>query len=395
MSIYKKEIKQAMEIKDWLIKIRRDFHQNPELSMEEYRTKNKIINYLKEIEINNISEITNTGVVAMIEGKNARRTVALRADMDALPMQDYKEVGYRSKVQGKMHACGHDAHMAIVLGTAKLLNGIKENLNGNVKLIFQPAEEAQGGAKRMIDEGVLESPKVDVIFALHVSPEIPRGKIGVRYGQMTAASDSFSIRIQGKSSHGAYPHNGVDAILIASHIIIALQSIVSRKVDPRDSAVITIGTIRGGERGNIVANQVDMEGTIRTLNKETKHKVLKELKKIVTQTANAMGGKADVNLKEGYISLINDNKIVDMIKNNAIDLLGKNQVIEIEKASLGVEDFAYFLDVCPGAYFRLGCSNLKKGVLYDVHTNNFDIDEDCLPIGVALQLKNVLSYLGV
>lgn len=380
-------------IKDWLISVRRDFHKYPELGMEEFRTSEKIINYLDEMGIEYKKNIANTGIVAIIRGGQDTRTVALRADMDALPIDDEKKVAYKSNICGKMHACGHDAHMSILLGAAKILCDMKNNLKGNIKLIFQPAEETVGGAKFMIKEGTMENPKVDVIFGLHVDPEIPVGKIGIKYDQMNASSDTIKIIIHGESTHGAYPHTGIDAIYIAGQIITAVQSIVSRNTDPRDCAVITIGIIHGGTQGNIIANRVEMIGTVRTINIDTRNKTISRIESIVKNISMSMGGIGELIREEGYPPLINNNKIVNKIKENGINILGKKNVVKIKDISLGVEDFAYFLQNTNGAFFRLGCRNEEKGIIYEGHTNVFDIDEDCLPIGVAIQVKNVLSML--
>ncbi len=380
--------------KQWLVEVRRDFHRNPEFGMEEFRTKDKIIQYLEEMGIEYKEGTSNTGVLGIIKGKEDGKTVALRADMDALPIDDEKDVEYKSQVKGKMHACGHDAHMTILLGVASVLNDMKDKLKGNVKLIFQPAEETVGGAKPMIEEGVMENPKVDAVFGLHMAPEIPVGKIGIKFGKMNASSDTIKITIYGESTHGAYPHSGIDAIMMAGHIITAIQSIVSRSIDPRDSVVISLGKISGGTLGNIIANKVEMVGTVRTVDPETRNKVLGKIEKIVGSVSEAMGGRGELIREEGYASLINDDNMVKVVKENAEKLLGKDKINIIDKPSLGVEDFAYFLEKAPGAYFRLGCGNEEKGIIHDGHHCLFDIDEDSLAIGVALQVENVLKILN-
>jgi len=386
-------LKLAQAIQDWLIEIRRDFHRYPELGMEEFRTSKKIEEYLKGMGIEYEKNVAKTGIVGIIRGDKSGKTVALRADMDALPIVEENEVEYKSTVEGKMHACGHDAHMAILLGTARILNDMKDEIEGNVKLLFQPAEETVGGAKPMIEEGVMENPKVDAVFGLHVAPEIPVGEIGVKYGRMNASSDSIKIVIHGESTHGAYPHSGVDALLIASHVVVTLQSIVSRNLDPRDSGVVTIGAIHGGERGNIIANRIEMIGTVRTLSPHTRKVVLERIKKIVMDISQSMGGRGEIFIEPGYTALINDDNMVDLVKRNAENILGKEKVRIIREPSLGVEDFAYFLEQAPGAYFRLGCGNIEKGIVHDGHHCLFDIDEGCLSIGTALQVQNVLEVL--
>jgi amidohydrolase len=380
-------------IKDWMVEIRRDFHMNPEFGMEEFRTRDKIVEYLEILGIE-YKKVAGTGVVGIIRGRKDGKTIALRADMDALPIQDEKDVTYKSTISGKMHACGHDAHMAVLLGAARILKQKQEQLNGNVKLFFQPAEETVGGAKPMIEAGVMENPKVDVVFGLHVDSDIPAGEIGVKYGQMNASSDTIKIILRGKSSHGAYPQDGVDTIMMTGQILTALQSIVSRNVDPRSSAVVTIGTIKGGTQSNIIADKVELVGTVRTLDPDTRLLVISRIKNIVTQVAGAMGGSAEFMIEEGYSALINTDKIVDIVKANAEEILGLDKVHVLKQPSLGVEDFAYFAQEAPGAFYTLGCRNEEKGIIHDAHYCLFDIDEDCLVIGAALQVQNVLSLLG-
>lgn len=385
-------LSEAKKINDWLVDIRRDFHKNPELGMEEIRTRDKIIEYLESLGIE-YKKIANTGILGIIRGKQPDKTVALRADMDALPIEDAKDEPYKSTIPGKMHACGHDAHMTVLLGAARLLKDREDELSGNVKLFFQPAEETVGGAKPMIEEGAMENPTVDGVFGLHVAPELTVGEIGVKYGKMNASSDTIRIIIRGNSSHGAYPHGGIDAIMISGAIISSLQSIVSRNIDPLNSAVVTIGTINGGTQGNIIADKVELVGTLRTLDPETRGKTKKRIERIVNKTAEAMDGAGEVVWEEGYSALINNNDMVDIVKVGSENLLGVENVHVLSKPSLGVEDFSYFAEKAPGAFFRLGCKT-KDTAMKEAHHPLFDIDEDCLSIGVALQVNNVLSFLG-
>lgn len=385
-------LNEAMEIKEWLVDIRRDFHRNPELGLEEIRTRDKIMEYLDSLGIE-YEKIANTGVLGTIRGKKEGKTVALRADMDALPIQDAKDVDYCSTVPGKMHACGHDGHMTVLLGAARLLKEKEDELSGNVKLFFQPAEETVGGAKPMIEEGAMENPKVDGVFGLHVAPELNVGEIGIKYGKMNASSDTIKIIIKGSSSHGAYPHLGIDAIMISGAVISSLQSIVSRNIDPLNSAVITLGTIKGGSQGNIIADKVELVGTLRTLDPETRENTKEKIEKIVSKTAEAMDGAGEVIWEEGYSALINNNDMVDIVKLGSENILGVENVHILDKPSLGVEDFSYFAEAAPGAFFRLGCKT-KDTPMKEAHHELFDIDEECLPIGVALQVNNALSFLG-
>ena len=375
--------------------MRRDFHQHPELGMEEYRTRDKIIDYLTEMGIPYERDIANTGVVGIIKGAKEGKTVALRGDIDALPIVEQNNVPYKSRHEGKMHACGHDAHTTIVLGAAKLLQEYKEQLHGNVKLFFQPAEETVGGAKPMIEQGAMENPKVDAVFGLHVDTSFPCGQIAVKYGQMNASSDTIYLTIKGKNAHGAYPNGGVDAIVAAGHVITALQTIVSRNVDPRDSAVITLGVINGGTQSNIIAKEVQIIGTVRTLTPEVRATVLQRIEEVLEYTTRSLGAEYAFELgTDGYPPLINTDEMVDIVKKTGQTLLGEENVQEIELASLGAEDFSYFASAAPSAFFRLGTGNEEKGIVHGAHTGRFDIDEDGLAVGVAMQVQNVFSFLG-
>lgn len=394
MKKYNEILTKVRDIKDWIVSIRRDFHMNPELSTEEFRTRDKIVEHLEDLEIEYKTGIADTGVVGIIRGKQEGKTVALRADIDALPIQDKKDVSYKSIIDGKMHACGHDAHTAILLGAAGILKDMEDNLQGNIKLFFQPAEETVGGAERMIEAGVMENPKVDAVFGLHVSPEINVGKIGIKYGQTNAYVDGLEIIVHGKGGHGARPQEGIDAIVIASQIIMALQSIVSRNVDPINSAVVTVGTINGGTRGNIIADRVRMTGTIRTLDFDTRALVMKRINDISTQIAEAMGGKVECIIKEGYPALVNTDEILDIVKNSGEGILGVDNVTVLKSSRLGGEDFSYFAKAAPSAFFRLGCGNAERGIIHGAHSALFDIDEECLMFGTALQVQNVLTFLN-
>ena len=382
-----KILKLAKEISPWLSKVRGDFHMYPELGMEEFRTQRKICEYLDEFGILH-KKMAKTGVVGEIKGKNAFKTIALRADIDALPILEKNDVSYRSKNHGVMHACGHDAHTTILLGVAKILSEKKDELKVNVRFIFQPAEETVGGAEPMIKEGVLEG--VDAIFGLHVSSLIEKGSVEYRYKQMNASSDSIEIEVQGRSAHGAYPGDGVDAIVITAQLITAMQSIVSR-IDARDSAVLTVGMIEGGTAPNIIADSVKLTGTLRTLDPKIRELVKEKLKILVDTLPVSMGGKGKLKIGRGYSTLINDDKMVELIKKNATDILGAENVIEKEKANMGVEDFGYYLEKIPGVFFYLGVKNEKKGITASAHNECFDIDEEALHLGVAIQILNVLS----
>lgn len=388
----------ARELAEWVRGLREEFHAHPELGFAEVRTSRRVREELEKLGIS-CRTVARTGVLGVLEGTapssgGALRVVALRADMDALPIQEENDVPYASRTPGVMHACGHDAHTAILLGAARLLAELRDRFSGTVKFLFQPAEESDGGAEPMIREGVLENPKVDAVFGLHVCPELEAGRIGVRYGQMCAASDALDIVLRGCSSHGAYPHGGVDAVAIAGYVLTALQSVVSRNVDPRDSAVVTVGVIRGGSARNVIADRVEMEATVRTLLPETREKVNARVAEVVKTVAEGLGGSAEVRRQEGYVPLLNDRALVDLVATSGARLLGPENVEVLETASLGVEDFAYFARAVPGAFFRLGSANRKKGLVVEGHNPHFDIDPACLPVGVAVTVANALAVLG-
>lgn len=291
-----------------------------------------------------------------------------------------------------MHACGHDAHTAILIGSCKVLYDMRDELDVNVKFLFQPAEETVGGAKLLIKDGCMENPKVDYTIGLHVMPHINTGMVELQYGSMNASTDTVSITIEGKQGHGAYPHQGVDAIVAAGHVICALQSIVSRNIDPVDSVVLSLGVINGGIKENVICPKVTIGGTLRTLNPDTRRYAKERIKEIVDFTCKGLGAKGSVDIEEGYAPLVNDNFVVDIVKENAINLLGKDNVVFRKHPSLGAEDFSFFLEHSKGAFYHLGCRNQEKNILSPLHTADFDIDEDCLEIGVMLHVLNTLSF---
>lgn len=376
-----------------LVEIRRDFHRHPELGLEEYRTSAKIKTYLNDVGIKIHQLIGETGIVGLIEGKSGGKTIGLRADMDALPIQEINETDYMSLNPGKMHACGHDVHTTILLGTAFILEHLKDEFKGNVKLFFQPAEETVGGAKTMIEAGCLDNPKVDCCLGLHVRPTLQVGEVGFHYGKCHAASDTLIIKVEGKQAHGAYPQDGIDAIVIASNIILALQTIVSRNLSPFNSAVISLGMIEGGTAGNIVCHEVMIKGTLRTLDLQTRAFMKRRIVEVVENIGRAYGGKAWVEIEEGYAPLINDGYIVDEVKEVATNVLGEKNIVIFEHPSLGVEDFAYFAQAVPSCFYSLGTSNFKKGIKATLHENTFDIDEEAIKIGVCLQVLSTLKLL--
>ena len=383
---------EAQKIKQDIVQFRRNFHMHPELGMEEYRTVAIVEDILKSLGIET-NRIAGTGLIGLLRGKSSGKTIALRADMDALPISERNKVCYASKIPGKMHACGHDAHTASLLGAAILLSKYKNKFNGNVKFLFQPAEETVGGALPMIKEGVLKNPEVDAVFGLHVDVDIEVGKIGIRYGKTNAASDMFDVIIYGKSCHGAAPHEGIDAITVGVQVVSALQNFVSRNVDPLDSVVVTIGIFEGGYQRNIIADRVKLSGIIRTLDPNIRKIACDRVKKIILGVTEALGAKANINFTPSYPSLINDNSMTDLVKSVAEELLGKANVIVINKPTMGVEDFAYFLQNVSGSFFKVGVKNKEKGIVQPLHSSLFDIDEDVLPIATAMHTQIALKFL--
>ena len=292
-----------------------------------------------------------------------------------------------------MHACGHDVHTAILLGAARMLKGMEGDLPGTVKLIFQPAEETVGGARLLIEEGVLENPAVDAIFGLHVDPGRPVGVFGLHYGQRNASSDDLHIVIHGRAGHGAYPASAVDAIVAAAQVVTAIQTVISRNVDARDSAVVSFGIIQGGTQGNILADRVELTGTVRTLDPKTREHVLKRVRETAEGVAVGLGGSAEVNIEPSYDPLINDSTMVEVVRANAIDLSGEENVEVFPKPNMGVEDFGYYVSHVPGAFFSLGVRNEEKGIVNPVHHVLFDADENAMAYGAAVQVLNALAVL--
>lgn len=388
--------KRIEEIFSELVEIRRDFHKNPELSQNEFRTQGKIREYLNQWGIENYI-CADTGVVGIIKGKKPGKTIGIRGDIDALPIDEKNNVPYCSVNPGVMHACGHDAHATVVLGAGKIIKELadsEESINGNVKLFFQPAEETIGGGDRMVKEGCMENPKVDYVLGLHVMSYLDTGKVELKYGKLNASTDSINITLKGKASHGAYPDKGIDAIAMAGNVITALQTIVSRNTSPLNSVVISLGKISGGVKENVIADEVQITGTLRTLDDETRKYTKERIQSIVNNVAMAFGGEGITKFNDGYQALINDDEVVDIIKENAEKILGKENVVFKEFPSLGAEDFSYFIDAAKGAFFHLGCGNSEKGITSLIHTEYFDIDEECLKVGVKLQVENVLTLLN-
>ena len=382
----------AKGMKDWLVEIRRSLHRIPEPGHEEVKTQAAIAARLDGLGIE--YEKKGTAIVGIVRGAKPGKTVGIRADIDALPIREERQTDYSSTHPGYMHACGHDAHATILLGAARFFSERRESLTGNVKFFFQPAEETSGGAADMIRDGCLENPRVDHVIGLHVMPNVPTGSIEVKFGALNGASDTLHITVLGTGAHAAYPDLGIDAIMIAGHLVTALHSLVSRYVSPLDSAVLTIGAISGGAKSNIIADEVRMKATLRTTDPAVEERILSLVGALVESIPKAFGGSGELSVERGYRSLINHDGAVRTILATAENLLGKDRILFKEKPSMGVEDFSYFLMEREGAFYHLGCMNREKGITAPPHNGRFDIDEDCLPIGVAMHAGITLSLLG-
>ncbi|WP_245844599.1 M20 metallopeptidase family protein [Salinicoccus kekensis] len=389
---YYNVLDEALKIKEDLVRWRRHLHKNPELSFEEYETNKFVKNLLEKWGYTSISSIAKTGLVVNIKGKEEGATIALRADMDALPINDEKQVSYASKKENIAHLCGHDAHTSILLGVAELFSKI-ELEKGNIKLIFQPAEEGFAGAKYMVEEGVLKNPDVNAIAGLHVHPTAQTGEITVAKDIAMATSDQIDIEIIGKGGHAAHPHLSIDPIAITSIVISSLQQVVSRSIDPLEPVVVTIGKVQGGYKRNIIAPSVKLEGTVRILNKDLREDVRKIIKEHIEGICNGMGADYEFNYTEGYPSVVNDNNLIQDLAKVSNEILGQN-TMSIVKPSMGGEDFSYYTEKVPGLFFRLGTRNENKQTNFPNHHPLFDIDEDALPYGVALLSGFALNYLN-
>lgn len=373
---------------------RRHLHAHPELSFHEYETSAFVAKKLDELGIE-YKKMANTGLVALIKGsKPSNAVVALRADMDALPILEANDVEYKSQNPGVMHACGHDVHTSSLLGTAKILSELKEEFGGTVKLIFQPAEEKlPGGANLMIQEGVLENPKPDAVLGQHVMPLIETGKVGFRAGKYMASTDEIYVTVHGKGGHGAQPQQNIDPVVITSHIIIALQQIISRVADPKTPSVLSFGKVIANGATNVIPNEVYLEGTFRTMDEEWRAKAHEKMKKMAEGIAEAMGGTCDFNIVNGYPFLINEEKLTANARAFAEDYLGKENVVDLD-LWMAAEDFAYFSQATDACFYRLGTGNISRGITSSVHTPTFDVDEDSLRLSTGLMTYIALKQLG-
>ena len=375
--------------KDWIVALRRRLHRIPENGFQEFKTQRVIMDTLEEIGIPYTTE--RTWVIGLIKGGQPGETVALRADMDALPLTEPEDCPFRSEHEGMMHACGHDAHVAMALGAAKVLYSLREHIHGQVKLLFQPAEETDGGAEPMVKAGAMEHPRVDRVYGIHVMPHLPVGVVETRSGTLNASTDTVKITIRGKAGHGAYPDLGADAIICAAQVITALQTVVSRNVSPLQSAVLSIGVIEGGTAQNIICDEVRMRGTLRTANAELRAFMKERIASIAANVAAGMGCEAEVNIIPGYAALVNDDHEAARVKRVAARLFGAEHVVDKPAPSMGGEDFSFFSDCAPGAFFHVGCVKPEWMPAPPLHSRDFRIDENCLTVGALMHVALVLD----
>lgn len=375
--------------------IRRHIHQNPELSFQEFNTQNYVWQQLEAIGIANKQKIANTGIVAIIEGKNpSKKVVALRGDMDALPIIEANDVPYKSNNNGVMHACGHDVHTSCLLGAAKIINQLKDEFEGTVKLVFQPGEEKlPGGASVMIKEGVLKNPEVTNIIGQHVMPLLPVGKVGFRKGLYMASTDEIYMTIKGKGGHGAQPHQNIDPIVAMAQVITALQQVVSRVASPIIPSVLSFGKVIANGATNIIPNEVYLEGTFRTLDEEWRAKAHESIVKIAKGISESLGCQCDIEIRKGYPFLKNNHELTQTAIDNAINYMGAENVVNLD-IWMAAEDFSYYSQELPACFYRLGTRNDAKNITSHVHTPTFDIDEDALPIGMGLMAWLAIAELN-
>ncbi len=379
-----------------LVEWRRRLHQKPELGFKEKLTAELVSSQLQAWGIEHETGIAQTGIVAIIQGSKpgAEKVLAIRADMDALPIQELNEVPYKSQHDGVMHACGHDGHTAIALGTAYHLHKHRHDFSGTVKMIFQPAEEGPGGAKPMIAAGVLKNPDVDAIIGLHLWNNLPLGTVGVRPGPLMASVECFNCTILGKGGHGAMPHQTIDSIVVAAQIVNALQTIVARNVNPIDSAVVTVGELHAGTKLNIIADKARMSGTIRYFNPDFKGFFHQRVEQIIAGVCQSHGAKYDLEYWSLYPPVINDAGIAELVKSVAVEVIETPIGIVPECQTMGGEDMSFFLQEVPGCYFFLGSANPEKNLAYPHHHPRFDFDETALAMGVEIFVRSVEKFLN-
>ncbi len=374
--------------------LRRKLHQNPELAFEEKETARLLKDELSRTSLKIARNIAKTGFTALLNGNGSGPVAGYRADMDALPVEEQTGLPFASKIPGRMHACGHDSHMAIAVGVARIVSELSDQFPGSVKFIFQPAEESPpGGARQMVADGALKNPDVDCIFGLHVDPAFKTGKVAVKDGPMLAGVNDLNIIVRGRGGHAAKPDNCIDAVVTASAIVQKLQSIVSRSINPLEPAVITIGKIQSGTVRNVIAETARLEGTIRGLSEKTLKILRKEIKRSVSNVARAHGATVELEFAEGYPPLENDRTANFFIRSATSELYGMGSVLELDSPMMAAEDFAFYLEQIPGAMYRLGVRNKRVGSIHPWHNNEFTIDEEAMKIGMSVSALAIIKFL--
>ena len=387
--------REIQELQPTIVELRRRLHQKPELGFREHLTAELISQKLQEWGIEHQTGIAQTGIVATIHGDKPGKVLAIRADMDALPIQEQNDVPYRSQHDGVMHACGHDGHTAIALSVAFYLSQHRQDFTGTVKIIFQPAEEGPGGAKPMIEAGVLQNPQVDAIIGLHLWNNLPLGTVGVRNGALMAATESFRCTIQGKGGHGAIPQQTVDSILVAAHIVTALQTIVARNVSPLESAVVTVGEIHAGTAVNVIADTAYLSGTVRYFNPALGELIPQRLEQVIAGVCQIHGATYKLDYQRHYPAVINDAKIAELVRSVAEGVIETPLGIVPECQTMGGEDMSFFLEAIPGCYFFLGSANPDKDLAYPHHHPRFNFDETALGMGVEIFVRFVEKFCAL
>jgi len=383
------------KFREWIIEVRRDFHMHPETAYQEVRTTESIKSILNELGIKNHGFEDITGVVGLIKGNGSGKTLALRADIDALPIKEMNDVPYKSRNEGRMHACGHDAHTAIMLGVAKKLmeSGLHEQIKGNVKFLFQPAEEGGGGGKKMIERGVLENPSVNWVIAGHMEPQLQVGNVGIHSDPGYASANKFRLVIRGKGGHGGRPHQAIDPIVAGAHFVTALQTVVGRNINPIEAAVITVGRFTAGDSSNIIPEHAELEGTIRAFSNSVREHAQQRIRQITEGMEKTFQIKCDLEIFKGYPAFRNDKEVSAFLLGTASDIFGADNVHSLPPTT-GAEDFAYFAQERPSAIIKMGCGNEVKGLDHSLHSPFFDIDEEVLMLGVDLFVEVVKRYLN-
>ncbi|MCB2228825.1 MAG: amidohydrolase [Desulfarculaceae bacterium] len=383
----------SAESRSWLSAMRRELHMHPELSLQEERTTARIIELLSEMGAEASGLEGMTGAVGLIRGASEGPCLAIRADIDALPVSEQGEAEYKSQCPGLMHACGHDGHTAILLGVARevLASGLNQTMRGSLKLLFQPAEETGQGARMMVERGVLDNPKVDRVIAAHVTPSRPAGQVGVTFGQSHASNDIFKLRISGRGAHGARPQEGIDPIVAAANLVAGLQSIVGRNLNPLEAGVITVGRLSAGAASNVIPDHAELDGCIRAMNRPSQDLLQRRLREMVEGNAAAFGVTSELTINEVFPACYNDPEVAAFMQAMAETVVGADNVYQASPVT-GSEDFAFFTAAVPGAMIRLGCGPGGKGA--PLHASSFDLDEDALAVGVAVFLQAVKTYLA-